>query len=94
MDLRKKKVIIVLGIIDAFETMWEWWNYTSKADKLRIGSWRTIIQMAIEQAESNKSTKVEIPATVIDRTYAFIDIENDFSTQENGIIEMDIQKAK
>eukprot|EP00972_Heterocapsa_arctica_P025145 3704114-Heterocapsa_arctica.AAC.1 len=74
--------------------MWEWWNYTSKTDKLRIGSWRTIIHIAIEQAESNKVTKVVIPASVIDRAYAFIDINNDFITQENGIIEMDIQKAK
>eukprot|EP00972_Heterocapsa_arctica_P095340 14061249-Heterocapsa_arctica.AAC.1 len=61
--------------------MWEWWNYTSKADQLCIGSWRTIIQIAIEQAESNKSAKVEIPATVIDRAYAFIDIKNDTYTQ-------------
>eukprot|EP00972_Heterocapsa_arctica_P064611 9534403-Heterocapsa_arctica.AAC.1 len=50
--------------IDAFtKTVWEWWNYTSKADKLRFGSWRTIIHIAFEQAESNKSTEVKIPAT-------------------------------
>eukprot|EP00972_Heterocapsa_arctica_P077251 11393590-Heterocapsa_arctica.AAC.1 len=75
------------AIIDAFtNTMWEWWNYTSKADELRIGSWRTIIQIAIDQAESNKSTKIEIPATVIDRAYAIIDVKNDTYTQENGMI--------
>eukprot|EP00972_Heterocapsa_arctica_P098722 14568257-Heterocapsa_arctica.AAC.1 len=74
--------------------MWEWWNYTSKTDKMRIGSWRTIIQLAIDQAEVNKSTKVKIPATVIDRAYAFIDINNDFTSRDNGLIEMDIQKAK
>eukprot|EP00972_Heterocapsa_arctica_P053381 7863505-Heterocapsa_arctica.AAC.1 len=45
------------SIIDAFtKTMWERRNYTSKSDKMRIGSWRTIIQVAIEQAETNKST--------------------------------------
>eukprot|EP00972_Heterocapsa_arctica_P004402 653911-Heterocapsa_arctica.AAC.1 len=74
--------------------MWEWWNYTSKTDKSRIGSWRAMIQIAIDQAESNKSTKVAIPATVIDRAYAFIDVKNDTHTQEHGMIEMHLQKAK
>eukprot|EP00972_Heterocapsa_arctica_P047521 7008624-Heterocapsa_arctica.AAC.1 len=38
--------------------------------------------------------KVEIPATVIDRAYGFIDMQNDASVQDNGMIEMDINKAK
>eukprot|EP00972_Heterocapsa_arctica_P005959 877318-Heterocapsa_arctica.AAC.1 len=63
--------------IDAFTgTMWEWWNYMSKSDKLRIGSLRAIIKIAIEQAEANNKSKVEIPVTVVDRAYAFIDMQN------------------
>eukprot|EP00972_Heterocapsa_arctica_P067429 9951933-Heterocapsa_arctica.AAC.1 len=62
--------------------------------ELRIGSWRTIIQIAIEQAESNKSNYVKIPATVIDRAYAFIDMKHNFLSPNNGIIELDVQKAK
>eukprot|EP00972_Heterocapsa_arctica_P088388 13031745-Heterocapsa_arctica.AAC.1 len=74
--------------------MWEWWNHTSIADKARVGSWRHILQSAIEQAESKRSSKADIPATVIDRAYAFIDIQSDCSTKENGMIEKEINKAK
>eukprot|EP00972_Heterocapsa_arctica_P108799 16020097-Heterocapsa_arctica.AAC.1 len=73
--------------------MWEWWNYISKADKLRIGSWHTIIQTAIQQAETNKTTKVEVPATIISRAYAFISTQNDCCVQEHEMVGMNLNKA-